>query len=156
MHRQPNTTLQNSIQNWQDKTPKASPDEQFIMEYPPGLPQDTKSLRSCSGDRAKMLHNCGAGSLLIPEDNKKNSLNDCIVNNKLILINGRHLELALKSQQQQAIENQMPVTQGYVGEHKVTALRDKGCSSVIVKEKFVKQEQYIGKHGYMIMADNTA
>ena len=25
------------------------------MEYPPGLPQDTKSLRSCSGDRAKML-----------------------------------------------------------------------------------------------------
>ena len=25
------------------------------MEYLPGLPQDTKSLRSCSGDRAKML-----------------------------------------------------------------------------------------------------
>ena len=40
--------------------------------------------------------------------------------------------------------------------HKVTALRDTGCSSVVVKEKFVKKEQYIGKHGYMIMADNTA
>ena len=25
------------------------------MEYPPGLPQDTKSLRSCSGDRTKLL-----------------------------------------------------------------------------------------------------
>ena len=28
------------------------------MEYSPGLPQDTKSLRSCSGDRAKMLLKC--------------------------------------------------------------------------------------------------
>ena len=43
------------FQNWQDKTQKTSPDEQFIMEYPPGLPQDTKSLRSCPGDQAKML-----------------------------------------------------------------------------------------------------
>ena len=43
------------FQNWQDKTPKASPDEQFIMECPPGLPQDTKSLRNHSGDRPKML-----------------------------------------------------------------------------------------------------
>ena len=41
--------------NWQDKTPKASPNEQSIMEYSPELPQDTKSLRSCSGNRAKML-----------------------------------------------------------------------------------------------------
>ena len=29
--------------------------EQFIMEYPPGLPQDTKTFRSCSGGQAKML-----------------------------------------------------------------------------------------------------
>ena len=50
----------------------------------------------------------------------------------------------------------MPFTQLYVGENKVTALRDTGCSSVVVKEKFVKKEQHIGKHGYMIMADNTA
>ena len=37
------------------KPQKASPNEQFIMEYPPGLPRDTKSLRSCSEDQAKML-----------------------------------------------------------------------------------------------------
>ena len=43
------------FQNWQDKTPRASPDEQSVMEYPPELPQDTKSLRSCSGNREKML-----------------------------------------------------------------------------------------------------
>ena len=72
---------------------------------------------------------------LIEKDNKKDSLDDCIVNNKLMLINGRHLELVLNSQQQQATENQIPVTQGYVGEQKVTALRDAGCSSVVVKKK---------------------
>ena len=43
------------LQNWQDKTPKASPKKQSIMEYFPGHPQDTKPLRSCSGNRAKML-----------------------------------------------------------------------------------------------------
>ena len=42
------------LQNWQDKTAKAFPKKQFIMEYLAGL-QDTKPLRSCSGNRAKML-----------------------------------------------------------------------------------------------------
>ena len=54
-------------------------------------------------EREDIVNNCGAGSFLIPEieeDNKKDSLNDCIVNNKLMLINGRHLELVLNSQQQ--------------------------------------------------------
>ena len=31
------------FQNYQDKTPRASPDEQFIMEYPPGLPQNVNN-----------------------------------------------------------------------------------------------------------------
>ena len=37
----------------QDKTPKASPMEQSIIEYLPGLPQGTKPLRSCSGNWVK-------------------------------------------------------------------------------------------------------
>ena len=37
------------------KKPKASPKKQSIMEYLTGLPQDTKPLRRCSGNRAKML-----------------------------------------------------------------------------------------------------
>ena len=44
---------------------------------------------------------------------------------------------------------------GYVGPHAVTALRDTGCSSVMVKEKFVRKDQYTGQNRYMIMADNT-
>ena len=43
------------LQNGQDKTPKASPKKHYIMEYSPELPIDTKSMRSCSGNRAKML-----------------------------------------------------------------------------------------------------
>ena len=43
------------LQNGQDITPKASPKMQSIMEYSPGLPKDTKPLRSCSGNRAKLL-----------------------------------------------------------------------------------------------------
>ena len=43
------------LQNWQDKTPKASPKKQSVMEYLPVLPQDTKLLRRSSGNRARML-----------------------------------------------------------------------------------------------------
>ena len=48
-------TAEQYSKNWQNKTPKASPKKQSIMEYLPRLPQDTKPLRSCSGNRAKML-----------------------------------------------------------------------------------------------------
>ena len=34
------------LENGQDKTQKASPKKRYIMEHSPGLPQDTKSLRS--------------------------------------------------------------------------------------------------------------
>ena len=81
-------------------------------------------------EREYIEKNCAVGSLLIPEtkeDQKKEVLlNDYVVNNKLMLINGRHLELVLNSRQQQITENKMPVTLGYVGKHKVTALRDMG------------------------------
>ena len=43
------------LQNGQDKTSKASPKKRSIMEHLPGPPQDTKSLRSCSENRANML-----------------------------------------------------------------------------------------------------
>ena len=43
------------LQNWQDKTPKASPEEQPVMKYSPWLSLDTRLLRSCSGNWAKMV-----------------------------------------------------------------------------------------------------
>ena len=41
------------------KIPKASSKKRSIMKHSPGLPQDTKSLRSSSGYRAKRLLNLG-------------------------------------------------------------------------------------------------
>ena len=43
------------LQNWHYKTPKTSLKKWSIMEHSPRLPQDTKSLRSCSRSQAKML-----------------------------------------------------------------------------------------------------
>ena len=43
------------LRNWQEKTTKASSKKLSIMEHSAGLPQDTKSLRICFGNRAKML-----------------------------------------------------------------------------------------------------
>ena len=43
------------LQNGHNKTQKASSTKRSIVEYSTGLPQDTKSLRNCSGNRPKML-----------------------------------------------------------------------------------------------------
>ena len=48
-------SAEQKLRNWQDSAPKAFPKKQYIMEYSSRLPQDTKSLRSCSGTRAKLL-----------------------------------------------------------------------------------------------------
>ena len=55
MYRQPSTTLaaEQYSKNLQDKTTKVSPEKQSIMEYSPGLPQDTKPFRSWFGNIAK-------------------------------------------------------------------------------------------------------
>ena len=58
---QPSTRLQNSTPTLAGKKTKACPKEWSIMEYSPGLPQDAKSLRSCSWNRAKMLLKCHLG-----------------------------------------------------------------------------------------------
>ena len=47
---QPSTTSRTVLQDGQDKTSKASPKKRSIIEYSPGLNQDYKSLRSCSGN----------------------------------------------------------------------------------------------------------
>ena len=59
--------LRTILQNGQDKSSKASPKKLSIMEYSLGLPQDTKSLRSCTGNQAKMLRKSHLGSNVTPK-----------------------------------------------------------------------------------------
>ena len=66
------------------------------------------------------------------------TVDDCIMDNHLMLANGKSINLVMNTYQQKRAKEQMPVT-GFVVEHQVTALRDTGCSSVVVKEKFVNK-----------------
>ena len=52
-------------------------------------------------------------------------------------------------------ENKMPVVKGRVGTHTVSTLRDTGCSGVVVRKKFVNDDQYTGKYCYILLIDNT-
>ena len=43
----------------------------------------------------------------------------------------------MNSSQRKFSDDQMPIVKGFVGPHLVAALRDTGCSSVVVKRQFV-------------------
>ena len=55
MYRQPSTTRWNSTPKLAGQSPESISQEAITMEYLPGLPQNTKPLRSFSGNRVKML-----------------------------------------------------------------------------------------------------
>ena len=67
----------------------------------------------------------------------------------LMLANGKSINLVMNTYQQKISKKQMPVTTGFVGHQQVTALRDTRCCSVVVKEKFVKNDQYTETYGYI-------
>ena len=52
-------------------------------------------------------------------------------------------------------ESKMPVFNGKVSDTTVDTLRDTGCSGVVVRETFVKKDQYTGKYCYMLLIGNT-
>ncbi|RUS91501.1 hypothetical protein EGW08_000722 [Elysia chlorotica] len=49
----------------------------------------------------------------------------------------------------------MPVTKGYVDNHPVKGLRDTGCSSAIVREDLVPEENRLEEYTTLILADGT-
>ena len=50
---------------------------------------------------------------------------------------------------------EMPIVEGRVGNNKVETLRDTGCSGVIIKQQFVREDQYTGEYGFIQLVDNT-
>ena len=52
-------------------------------------------------------------------------------------------------------DKKMPILQGKIGDKTVITLRDTGCSGAVVKKEFVKENQYTGKDGYMLLVDNS-
>ena len=50
---------------------------------------------------------------------------------------------------------QMPVVEGYIGNTKVSILRDTGCSGVIVRRGLVTEEQLTGENQLCVLIDGT-
>ena len=66
---------------------------------------------------------------------------------KIGILNGTCLE--------ESLNNQMPTTNGLVGNKSVTVLRDTGYSGVIVKRELVAERQLTGKTRYVITVART-
>jgi hypothetical protein len=49
----------------------------------------------------------------------------------------------------------MPTSQGRVGDHTVTVLRDTGCSGVVVRRSLVMDDQLLGRNQNCMLADGT-
>ena len=81
----------------------------------------------------------------------------CIQDNQLLLADGTKLPVVKSggSVTESKEGNKMPVVKGMVGTHTVNTLRDTGCSGVVVRKKFVNDDQYTGKFCYILLIDNT-
>ena len=54
-----------------------------------------------------------------------------------------------------AMSKNMLFANGWIGDTKITTLSDTGCSGVIVKQCFVRQDQYTGHEGFIQLVDNS-
>ena len=68
---------------------------------------------------------------------------ECIRNNKLLLANGKSVNIITNVCQVKDVNHPMPVTKGTIGSENVSVLRNSGCSGVVVKKKFVNKEQSV-------------
>ena len=84
-------------------------------------------------------------------------LESCIRNDQLPLMNGKKLPIIKSSgvTMPGGVECQMPVVKGKVGNTIIDILRDTGCSRVVIRKDLVRSYQYTGKHGSMLLIDNT-
>ncbi len=49
----------------------------------------------------------------------------------------------------------MPIVEGLVGNAKVETLRDVACIGVIIKQQFVREDQYTGEYGFIQFVDHN-
>ena len=57
--------------------------------------------------------------------------------------------------QKQTNRAEMPMVEGRMGNIKVQTLRDTGCSGVIVKQQFVRLDQYMREYCFIQLVNNT-
>ena len=94
---------------------------------------------------------------IVPKD--KDLLLSCIDEGKLTLANDMSISYISGACNADAkiklSEDNMPVYDGLVNGEKVRFLQDTGCSTAVVRESLVRQEQYTGKSSWCVLMDGT-
>ena len=115
-----------------------------------------KNISSTDDASPKSAANC-----ILPEEGTQEC---CFIDNKVQLKCGHDLPLLSaackgnKGNNSQLVRNsstRMPVKTGYVGEQRVSVLRDSGCSTAVVKRSLVKPNQFTGNYQQYIFIDGT-
>ena len=81
----------------------------------------------------------------------------CIQDNQLLLADGTKLPIVKSggSVTESKSGSEVPVVRGMIGTNMVNTLRDTGCSRVVVRKKYVNDDQYTSKYCYILLIDNT-
>ena len=112
-----------------------------------------KNDRSTDDNSPKSTASC-----ILPEEGTHEC---CFIDNKVQLKCGHDLPLlsaACKGNNSQWVRNSstgMPVETWYVGKHRVSVLRDSGCSTAVVKRSLVEPNQFTGNYQHCILIDGT-
>jgi len=96
-----------------------------------------------------------SSGLLIQEADKRDRIFKNIKNDALELANGDSVSIITNVCSTIQKKGEMPVVDGFVNNQEAKCLRDTGCNGIVVKQKFVSEEQYTGNVGYMLLVDNT-
>ena len=96
------------------------------------------------------------------DENKRMSnedISECVKDNKLHLANGTSVYIITNVCNTTQPKKKMPVVKGLICNEEVSTVRDTECNGIVVKQKFVKKEDYsywrFGKHGFILLVDNT-
>ena len=52
-------------------------------------------------------------------------------------------------------DGDLEVVEGYVGDQRVRVLKDSGCSGIVVNEKLVKPDEFVGTHATMVLMNGS-
>ena len=72
------------------------------------------------------------------------------------VVNSRQEKTLGNGIKQTCVKHDVPVVRGFVNGREVDVMRDKGCTTVVVRESLVKPNQYTGDQYECILADGTA
>ena len=97
-------------------------------------------------------------TIVLCEEVDMDKLQSSVEDGKLRLADGAEIPVLLgacKSGAQMPKKNNLPMSEGYVGDKKVTVLRDTGCTSALVRRSLVTMDQMTDKKWSCALIDRT-